>query len=712
MKPGHVTGRAASRLRGGLRLGAAGSALALAAGLVGMTGSAGAAPAGATTRGSAARSSSVAPHATTTTFGAANGPACDGLDTTQCMLPFPNNYYTKTDSATVTGRQVDLPSAGFPAGTGQPAFAPTLWNANDGFSPGASLLTHVPGISLAESKVATISDMGASLAASSPVVVIDATTGKRWPTWTELDVLDHDPTTQLLMVHPAKDFTEGHRYLVALRNLKTASGQAIPPVSACMDHVEGLAVHQPADQCNAPAAYLSHLKQVVAELGEHGVAKNGLFEAWDFTVASRQNLTGPALAMRNEAFATLGTGVPAYTVSSVVTDPSTAPQSARKVVGTFTVPSFLDGVEGTAGTVLTEGSNGLPVQVGGATQTANFTCDIPKAATPAHPASVGYYGHGLFGTSTEVFHSGVPGFSNTYDYMFCSTDWIGLAKPNLLFAATVVANLSNFPSLADNLLQALVNAQFLGRLEDSPKGFATNPAFQATGKPVVRAGHGLVYYGNSQGGIMGGAFLAISQDARRGVLGVPAIDYDVLLNRSVDFSTFETLLTQAYPTHAVQEVGLDLIQMLWDRAEGDGYAEQMTGGLPGTPQHQVMLEEAFGDHQVANVQTETEARTIGAAVHQPALKKGRSPEAQPFWDIPTLKPGSKGPALFVWDSGVPPPPLTNTPPTAGHDPHDTTPRTDPKFWRQMDTFFETGKVITVCGGKACTAPYPPTPGTT
>ncbi len=543
-------------------------------------------------------------------------------------------------------------------------------------------------------------------------MVIDATTGRRWPTWSELDVLDHDPSTQLLMVHPARDFIEGQRYLVALRNLKTASGQAIQP-SACMSQVLGTsAAALPQGTCTASPAYRSHLKDVVTELGKHGVDKKGLYEAWDFTVASRQDLTGPALAMRDQAFATLGTAVPAYTVTSVIDHPSTAPQAARKVVGTFTVPSFLTGPEGTAGTVLNEGADGLPTESGGATQTANFTCDVPKAATAAHPASVGYYGHGLFGTSTEVFHSGVPGFSDKYDWMFCSTDWVGLAKPNVLFAATVVANLSNFPSLADNLLQSMVNAQFLGRLEDSPKGFATNPAFQATGKPVIRAGHGLVYYGNSQGGIMGGAFLAVSKDAHRGVLGVPAIDYDVLLNRSVDFTAFETLLTKAYPTYAVQEIGLDLIQMLWDRAEGDGYAEQMTGGLPGTPQHQVMLEEAFGDHQVANVQTETEARTIGAAVHEPALRKGRSNEAQPFWDIPRLKPGSKGPALFVWDSGVPPPPLTNTPPTAGHDPHDTTPRTDPKFWDQMNTFFASGKVITVCGGKACTAPYPPTPGTT
>ena len=42
----------------------------------------------------------------------------------------------------------------------------------------------------------------------------------------------------------------------------------------------------------------------------------------------------------------------------------------------------------------------------------------------------------------------------------------------------------------------------------------------------------LYYNGNSQGGILGGAFTAISPDATRTTLGVPGMNYSVLLNRS------------------------------------------------------------------------------------------------------------------------------------------------------------------------------------
>ena len=58
----------------------------------------------------------------------------------------------------------------------------------------------------------------------------------------------------------------------------------------------------------------------------------------------------------------------------------------------------------------------------------------------------------------------------------------------------------------------------------------------------------LYYNGNSQGGIMGGALTAVSPDFTRAALGVPAMNYSVLLPRSVDFDEFAEFLYPAYPT--------------------------------------------------------------------------------------------------------------------------------------------------------------------
>ena len=57
----------------------------------------------------------------------------------------------------------------------------------------------------------------------------------------------------------------------------------------------------------------------------------------------------------------------------------------------------------------------------------------------------------------------------------------------------------------------------------------------------------LYYNGNSQGGIMGGALTAVSPDFTRASLGVPAMNYSVLLPRSVDFDEFAAVLYPALP---------------------------------------------------------------------------------------------------------------------------------------------------------------------
>jgi len=94
----------------------------------------------------------------------------------------------------------------------------------------------------------------------------------------------------------------------------------------------------------------------------------------------------------------------------------------------------------------------------------------------------------------------------------------------------------------------------------------------------------------------------------------------------------------------------------------------------------VLIHEAFGDHQVANVGTEIEARTIGASIHQPALMAGRHSDVTPYYGIPAIPSYPfNGSAMVVWDSGAATPPTTNTAPTSGPCPGPTCdPHSDPR----------------------------------
>jgi hypothetical protein len=124
---------------------------------------------------------------------------------------------------------------------------------------------------------------------------------------------------------------------------------------------------------------------------------------------------------------------------------------------------------------------------------------------------------------------------------------------------------------------------------------------------------------------------------------------------------------------------------------------------------------SFGDHQVANIATEVEARTIGSRLRLPAVDAGRHTDVQPYYGIPAIRafPFDGDAALVVWDIGplraggtlgTPPPPITNTPPRIGVDPHDLVIESEPAVRRQIAEFLRIGgRVIDVCGTAPCHA---------
>jgi len=206
------------------------------------------------------------------------------------------------------------------------------------------------------------------------------------------------------------------------------------------------------------------------------------------------------------------------------------------------------------------------------------------------------------------------------------------------------------------------------------------------------------------------------------------MNYSTLLNRSVDWEgdlfdpedpglpAYASFLYAAYPDKVQQQVLFGLMQMLWDRGEGNGYAHHMSGDpLPNTPAHQVLLEVAFGDYQVANVAAEVEARTIGADFLGTALAAGRhwergyagGTDAVPY-GFTSFAPDASGDlaapsgsAIVYWDSGNPTPPNGNVPPWyLGNDPHGD-PRKDDVALLMKQRFFETGEIVDVHAG----APY-------
>jgi hypothetical protein len=750
-----------------------------AAGTASPTGGSAAAPGGATPQSAAAQDVVVE-----------NPAACDPIDPAVCLQPWPNNYFVRRDAATPTKLRLNLKLEAMPrsgdGNAGKP-IQPDDYNASDGFSPGQMITTRVPGLDTPEAFRATgavpVDDPQRSLDANAPVLVINATTGKRQLVWSEIDSNPADPANRNLIIRPAINFDEGQRYIVALRRLKDGAGKALEP------RAEFKALRDRLDSSNAAVnGRRADMEEIFARLAgaEIPVARDDLYLAWDFTVASAKSTTGRMLSIRDRAFAALGDtnladlqvqgkaptfrlntnfddntpeptqpDTPPRPISSPVSlptfssldgvrdfkrcsagaDPNKCERDeddniARTIRGMFTIPCYLNTAGcATGGQFSFVGAPDeyTPTQIPNNTYEQPFQCNIPRKAVSGStvvPARPSLYGHGLFGGLGEVNQGQLKDMSNEHNFMFCATDWDGMATKDVPNTGTVLADLSRFPSLIDHVEQGFLNFLYLGRLMIHPGGFNKDPAF----KGAIDTQR-LYYDGNSQGGIYGGTLAAIGVDHTRATLGVPGMNYSTLLRRSTDFSTYAQVLYKTYPNELQRPLILSLLNVLWDRGDPDGYAHHMTDDpLPNTPPHEVLLHSGFGDHQVSDVTAEVEARTIGALGHRPVLEMGRPgfsnrpypalPDLSRFSELPSLGEGNysvKGASgLVFWDVGPPrgdlgtlPPDARNRPPSGPQDPHEF-PRKTPAARQQKSDFLRPNDVSAindVCHGPCFTIGY-------
>ncbi|MEI7559177.1 MAG: hypothetical protein WCJ63_01165 [Actinomycetes bacterium] len=692
--------------------------------------------------------------ATPTTINATTASRCEFIaDSAQrCMLPYPSNWFTRKDATSDTGLRVNIVRDSMIANHAGVHIDPTEWNKDNGFSPDPKIMATLPGLIKDTDTAAqilsvsantgwpTVATIGNYNLASSPVVLVDKATGVRQPVWAELDATV-GKSGKPLLIHPAKNLTEGHTYVVALRGFKNSSNVLVPATKAFALYRD-MTLTASASVESRRAAF----EDDFAALAKTGVSRSKLQLAWEFTVGSTSNFTRRMLGIRDNAFAQLGdTNLanlipegtsPAFTITSV--ENFTAGQNsktARRVVGRITTPCYLTTaghVPCAPGSVFNyapgAGPDAIPVQNG--TFSSEFRCEIPRVAFDdttgagnALPPVV--YGHGLLGDKGEVGSNAQVDFAQAYGYVYCATDEIGFAEGDVPVAEGALADLSEFNKMADRTQQGMLNELYLGRALVSSTGLRTNAAFQGSDSASVIAGSRLFYDGNSQGGILGGLLTAIAPDFDHAVLGVAGMTYSTLLDRSVDFLGYLGLAyAPSYQTSIDRSVGLALIQQLWDRAEPGGYVNHMTTNpLPNTPAHQVLIQIGLGDFQVSNITADAEARTIGAKLMTPIVDSGRAGTVNPGWGLSSISSYPyNGSALVYFDSGPvrangqgwlgnSPTVFGNKTPVEsagsvandGEDPHEH-PRRSATGRAMKSGFLRVGGVINqACGVKACYA---------
>ena len=272
---------------------------------------------------------------------------------TNCLFPFPSDHYAVPDSSTPTGQRLNLSDASTPANKNGVHVNPAGINTSDGFSPGESIVTRVPGLDNPEAFQKTgavpLTDMDQAFAPNQPIVLIDASTGQRQLIWSEIDSTATSPDSTDLIIRPGRNLIEGHRYIVAMRNLKDAAGNMIPAPPGFALYRDGATTDVPAIEQRR-----AHFEDLFSKLQGAGIARGDLYDAWDFTVATTQNITQRMLSIRDRGLADLGDtspgdgemqgDAPGFTITNVTDFPDTTghgAQNIREVTGTYEVPCFL-----------------------------------------------------------------------------------------------------------------------------------------------------------------------------------------------------------------------------------------------------------------------------------------------------------------------------------------------------------------------------------
>jgi hypothetical protein len=352
----------------------------------------------------------------------------------------------------------------------------------------------------------------------------------------------------------------------------------------------------------------------------------------------------------------------------------------------MTVPLYLD-IPGPGGK-LVFGDDGMPKQNG--TAEYDVLIHIPHAATTGTPRALLQNGHGLLGSKTEGQNGYLAQLANAKGYVAFGVDLIGMAEEDYdVVVASIADDIGLFQSVVERQHQGILNSLLAMRMM---KGrFWKDPQVQFAGVSAIDPSQ-CYYRGDSQGGIFGTTYMALTTDVQRGLLGEPGAPYNLLLNRSTDFAPFFLQLMLSFKGDGLDiQLALGLVQMMWDRTEPNGWLPYITDPLPNTPDHEIMIHVAIGDHQVTPLGAHIIARSVQA--------KNLAPVNRTIWGIPEDAGPFTGSSLVEFEFGLPEAPKTNTPTTEPEedDPHDKV-RVLPSAFDLTDVFLRSGMTQAACEG--------------
>eukprot|EP00578_Thalassiosira_sp_NH16_P018857 CAMPEP_0181089100 /NCGR_PEP_ID=MMETSP1071-20121207/7127_1 /TAXON_ID=35127 /ORGANISM="Thalassiosira sp., Strain NH16" /LENGTH=796 /DNA_ID=CAMNT_0023171035 /DNA_START=286 /DNA_END=2676 /DNA_ORIENTATION=- len=545
---------------------------------------------------------------------------CNPLDSTLCALPFPSFHHMMEDNTTNTGWRVNL--KGLPPLRGGIPLHPKFLNDLDGFSTMAPILFYLDGLKEAHesaidapSKLQGPQYIAKSVTSESITLLISVDDKTLVPHSAEIDYLD--PNRPLVMVIPAQPLRHNTHFALAVVNAIDINGNRLPQspgLQSAFEETSTLTNHRFTD------IILPALGQAAPWVGATKNLESVVQMLFDFVTISEECQIGHTRKVRDGTLAHVerwNWEDHVELVSEKKHDCSTSDSLiARTYHINLDVPTFLK--ERSRYSTLDHSAvdSGKPVSIGKTKAMIRIPCSVQRAASgdqSGKPVKVIMeFGHGLFYHRGEVTDRFLSRMADDNGYILMAMDWRGMSRSDLpVIIKTLIGNPNLFQSVRDNLIQGYSDKfalqhfsrnGMLNWLKIDGASIPTKNNVQPTS----------MFYGISQGGILGGGYLALSASTAlidRGVLGSPGTPFTAVLTRSLDFVKYDTVMLFNFYNNRHVRLLLSLLQMGWDSVESSGLlAPPVYDSLP-----PILLQTGLGDPIVPTSACEGMARAMNAS---------------------------------------------------------------------------------------------------
>jgi hypothetical protein len=600
---------------------------------------------------------------------------CEPLAEGGCMLPWPSDRYLAAATSETGFRIAYVQDVAWENVDGTKVDVSTF-DRLDGFSPSSQLLT-IFDEPVDTEGTAFWDSIERSLEADHPTVLLDMETGERLPHWVENDARATAPDETIFFIRPIVRLQPDRRYGVAIRGLSGVSGADLPASPAFVGLRDGRGFEPERPELEARREGYEVLFDALTEAG---VERDTLQQAWWFHTASDASTRGPFLAMRADAEEWLGSNGLGCTVESV----ESTGVGGRLIAGTVTVPWYLDESLPPASLVRDGAAN--PVYQG--MEEIPFSAYIPNILlSNPEGGELLIWGHGLFGSGPPlVENSSVQLMSESLAMPMAATDWHGMSSKDLGFLMGALWDVSSFYMVGENLQQGMVIQNALTRTLMGECG--ADPAFQRSDGGAAILNRDPRFIGISQGSVLGGTFLTQSPDIERGALIVGGANFSFMIERSIHFNTYESLLMPAYGERLVTAQLMAFSQHVWDEVETAAYIGAAADGLEGVGPKRFVYLVAENDAQVPNLSSDIAVRIAD----MPVLEDS----SYIPWGSEVISGPTTDSAFISFFMGDRDPPRGNESPDEDDGGHNSAGLTDEAITMIID-FFETGVIASPCG---------------